>query len=74
MKGDRKFSAVAGQQRERRRKYGSTGDAFGERAACAPAMRPKTVPIVRPKPARYPYSRIFPDIISPAAKRFPALR
>jgi len=27
----------------------------------------KTLPIVRPKPARYPRSRMFPAMISPAA-------
>src|ERR1022692_4779719 len=36
-------------------------------AASFPANRPKTEPMVSPKPARYPLVRMFPDKISPAA-------
>ena len=45
-------------------------DQFAASAACLPAMRPNTVPIVMPKPARYPLPRILPAISSPAAKIF----
>src|SRR5439155_1103586 len=31
-------------------------------------MRPKTLPMVMPKPARYPWPRTFPATMSPAAK------
>src|SRR3972149_2940709 len=37
-------------------------------AASLPAMRPNTVPIVMPNPARYPRPRMLPAITSPAPK------
>ena len=40
---------------------------FSRRAACSPAIRPKTAPMVMPMPARYPWPRILPAMISPAA-------
>ena len=57
----------------------STGEAYLELSLCfsvihlvasSPAILPKTVPMVNPKPPKYPRDRIFPDMISPAAYRF----
>src|SRR5262245_48850854 len=39
-------------------------------AAWHPAIRPNTVPIVIPRPPRYPSASSFPAMISPSAKRF----